>query len=196
MPRLEPLRRENLAEFEELFAMVEQAMGFVPNSLLTMAHRPDILRAALDLFRTIQGPGRIAPELKALVALMASQAAGCRYCQAHTGHTAHRAGADQDRIDDLWNFEDSPFFSAGERAALRVARDGAVTPNAVQDAQFEDLKQHYNAEEIVELVATIAMFGFLNRWNDTMATELEASPLAFAQNHLDGHGWSPGKHAG
>jgi hypothetical protein len=45
-------------------------------------------------------------------------------------------------------------------------------------------------------VAVISLFGWLNRWNDTMATELEDEPLAFASQHLTANGWSAGKHAG
>ncbi len=69
-------------------------------------------------------------------------------------------------------------------------------PNAVEDAHFEALRQHFGDEEIVELVAVVALFGFLNRWNDTMATTLEAGPLAFAERQLGGRGWTVGKHSG
>jgi hypothetical protein len=44
-------------------------------------------------------------------------------------------------------------------------------------------------------VAVIALFGFLNRFNDTMATELESSPIAAGTRFLAEHGWSVGKHA-
>jgi hypothetical protein len=39
-------------------------------------------------------------------------------------------------------------------------------------------------EQVVEIVGVIAMFGFLNRWNDTLATPLEDEPLEFAEKHL------------
>ena len=48
----------------------------------------------------------------------------------------------------------------------------------------------------MELVAVISLFGWLNRWNDTMATELESSPLAYGKEKLAGAGWAPGKHSG
>jgi hypothetical protein len=41
----------------------------------------------------------------------------------------------------------------------------------------------------------ISLFGWLNRWNDTMATELEEVPLAFGSKHLAARGWNAGKHA-
>ena len=39
------------------------------------------------------------------------------------------------------------------------------------------------------------MFAFLNRWNDTLGTPLEASPMAVAAQALGGQGWTAGKHA-
>ena len=44
-------------------------------------------------------------------------------------------------------------------------------------------------------MAVIGLFGFLNWWNDTMATELEPDPRAFADTHLAPSGWTVGKHA-
>jgi hypothetical protein len=50
--------------------------------------------------------------------------------------------------------------------------------------------------QVVEIVGVIALFGFLNRWNDTMATPLEEEPKAVGEKHLAAHGWSAGRHAG
>ena len=86
-------------------------------------------------------------------------------------------------------------FSAAERAALRLARDGAIVPNAVTPQHFTELEQPFRTEEIVELVAVISLFGWLNRWNDTISTELEVGPLAFGLRSLGGRGWDAGKHA-
>ena len=48
--------------------------------------------------------------------------------------------------------------------------------------------------QVVEIVGVIAMFGFLNRWNDTFATPLEDEPLEFGEKHLTAQGWDAGKH--
>ena len=45
---------------------------------------------------------------------------------------------------------------------------------------FEELRRHWDDGEIVEILAVVSLFGFLNRWNDSMATELEEIPAAFA----------------
>jgi hypothetical protein len=41
----------------------------------------------------------------------------------------------------------------------------------------------------------IALLGWLNRWNITLATQLEDSAAAFARKHLAPSGWTPGVHA-
>ena len=63
------------------------------------------------------------------------------------------------------------------------------------DADFEDLRKHFTEYQIVEIVSVVSMFGFLNRWNDTLATPLEEEPIDFGEKHLSGNGWSAGKHA-
>ncbi len=196
MPHVRPLPRESLAEFEPFFQVAEQMMGgFVPNSLFTMGHRPEILQAFMMLAGTINGPGTVDPGLKQLVAYVASNAAGCRYCQAHTSAHAAHVGVAVEKIERAFEFETDPTFSDAERAALRLARDSALTPNLVDAEHFEALRRHFDEPQIVELVAVCALFGFLNRWNDTMSTELESIPRSFAAKHLDAAGWQVGKHA-
>ena len=55
--------------------------------------------------------------------------------------------------------------------------------------------KHYSEAQIVDIVAVIALFGFLNRFNDTMATQLEISPIEAGKRYLVGRGWTVGKHA-
>ena len=195
MARIAPLKRSELEEFEPFFQIVEQVMGFVPNSMLTMGRRPDILRGFTALTAPVLGPGKISAELKQLIAFVSSNASGCRYCQAHTSSSAKRAGASQEKIDAAFDYAASPLFSEAERAALALANDASLVPNAASDAHFEALARHYGDEEIVEIVAVIALFGWLNRWNDTMATALEDEPSAFAAQNLGSRGWKIGPHA-
>lgn len=195
MARVAPLARRELEEFEPFFQIVEQVMGFVPNSMLTMGRRPEILRGFTALTAPVLGPGKIPAELKQLIAFVSSNASGCRYCQAHTSSSARRAGAAQQKIDAAFEYATSPLFSEAERAALSLAHDASLVPNAATDAHFEALGRHYGEQEIVEIMAVIALFGWLNRWNDTMATALEHEPTAFAEQNLAGRGWKIGAHS-
>ena len=195
MPRVEPLSREALSDFEPFFQMVDQAMGFVPTSMLTMGRNPALLQAFAALSGTVLAGGKLEPGLKSLVSYVASRAAGCMYCQAHTGHTAHRNGVSPEKLQAAFEYETSPLFDDKERAALRLAHHAALVPNAAEDAHFEELRKHFDDEEIVDIVSVISLFGYLNRWNDTMATTLEQSPLAFGEQTLGESGWQAGKHA-
>jgi hypothetical protein len=67
-------------------------------------------------------------------------------------------------------------------------------PNAVTDEIFVQMHKYWTEEQIVEIVGVIAMFGFLNRWNDTMGTPLEVEPLVAGEKYLAHRGWTPGKH--
>ena len=195
MAHMEPLRREDHPELEELWGLYDETMSFVPNSLFTMARRPEILHAFSELITQIWRTGTVPVGLKPLVAIVASTAAGCRYCQAHETVDAKLRGVDEAKIADVWDFERSPRYDDAERAALRFARDASLVPNAVTPEHFEDLREHWDDGQIVELLAVVGLFGFLNRWNDTMATDLEDVPSAFAGRTIGPHGWTPGKHA-
>lgn len=194
MANMEPLRREDHPELEELWRLYDESMSFVPNSLFTMARRPEILEAFSELITRIWRTGTVPVGLKPLVAIVASTAAGCRYCQAHETVDAKLRGVDEAKIAEIWNFERSPRYDEAERSALRFARDASVVPNAVTPAHFANLREHWDDGQIVEILAVVGLFGFLNRWNDTMATDLEDTPAALAERTIGPHGWEPGKH--
>ncbi len=169
-------------------------MGFVPSSMFTMARNPSLMEAFGGLSASVMLAPETPVELKHLVAHMVSTVAGCRYCQAHTAaHFVHGNG-ERAKIEQIWEFETSPAFSDLERAALRLARDAGSVPNTVDDSNFEELRQHFSDQQILELVAVISLFGYLNRWNDTMATGLEDEPKAVASELLSKRGWAVGKH--
>jgi uncharacterized peroxidase-related enzyme len=196
VPRIKPKYRQEAPELEAFFSTTEKRMGFLPNSQLIMAYKPNLLRAFTELSQAVHDPANRTPrQLRALVANIASKSAGCQYCVAHTAESAHNASVEDKKIAAIGQFETCPLFSEPERVALRFAQRAASVPNAVTDEDFAALREHFGDEEIVEIVSVIAYFGFLNRWNDTFGTELEASPLGFAQSVLSDAGWGAGKHS-
>ena len=195
MARIAPLPPERLTQHAERFAGVQALMGFVPNSMPTMARVPGLAEAFSDLGRIVLANPRIPMALNQMVAQIASSAAGCRYCQAHTAHTAHNLGVSEEKLAELWNWQHSDHFDQAEQAALTLAFHAGSVPNTTTEAHFVELRKHYDDDQIAGLVATISMFGYLNRWNDTMATDLEDKPAEFGKTVLSAAGWQPGKHA-
>lgn len=196
MSRIAPVPRADLPEKTRTsLAYAEEIMGFTPNDVLTMAHWPELLAAMEQLVAVIYKPGALDPVLKRLIATITSGAAGCRYCQAHTAHgAAHMAGGDADKIAKVWQYQTSDLFSAAERSALDLALAAGTQPNAATDEHFRELKKHFSRQQIMEIMGVIGLFGFLNRWNDTLATELEDKPLAFASETYSADVWEAGRH--
>ena len=196
MARIEPLPREQLSDIEDILQAFEARNGFAPNSFMTLGRLPAVARALGDLIQAIDlNSDRLSKERKNLVGQIASRSAGCNYCWAHTARMSASKGVTAEKEATLWDYERSPRFSAAERAALRVAQGAGQVPNEVTDEDFAELKRHFKDDQIVELVAMISLFGFLNRFNDTMAIELEPSATDFGGRHLAAHGWAVGKHA-
>lgn len=194
MPHMSPLSRDAVPEFKALFDHYENTRGFIPNSILTMSRRPAIAKAFMQLNKAVLYEGTVDEELKMLVSLIASQAAGCRYCQAHMANLSSIYQASDQKINAVWEFENSELFSAAERAALRLAFNASVIPNQATQEDFDELARYFDEGQIVELVASVALFGYLNRWNDSMATELEGHPSEVARKTIGSSGWEPGKH--
>jgi uncharacterized peroxidase-related enzyme len=173
-----------------------QTLGFVPNSLLTMQRVPGIAKAVIQLNRAVFAPdGEVDLGLKRLVAHVASTAAGCQYCKAHTTVSATRHGVSDEKMAAIYEYSTSPLFTDAERAALDFAMEAASVPNAVTDASYAALAEHWSETQIVELLGVVCMFGVFNRWNDSMATPLEEVPTAMASELIGDRGWAPGKHA-
>ncbi|MEO7642602.1 MAG: carboxymuconolactone decarboxylase family protein [Ramlibacter sp.] len=196
MPRLAPLPPETTPELKAHFDFFLSTLGFTPNSVLTMQRKPKLVQAFAQLNGAVMDPaGEVDLGFRRLIGHVASKAAGCLYCQAHTLLGAHNFGISDEKLADVWVYASSPLYTERERVALDFALAAAAQPNAVTDALFAQLRSHWSEGEIVELLGVVAMFGFLNRWNDSMATPLEAVPDAIAARAAGDRGWSAGKHS-
>ena len=195
MAHLDPLPAETTPELEEHFAIFEDILGFVPNSLLTMQRRPEIVKGFGVLTRAVMAPdGSVDLGFKRLIAHFASRAAGCQYCEAHSLVAAKIHGISQEKLDAIWEYQSSEHYSEAERVALDYALAAGSVPNAVDEELMVRMKAHWSEDQIVEILGAVCLYGFLNRWNDSMATDLEASPRAMGDRVLTSGGWTGGKH--
>jgi alkylhydroperoxidase family enzyme len=196
-PRLAPLPPAHSPELADQFASFRQSLGFVPNSVLTMQRKPGLVQAFVQMQAAIWSPhSAVDRGLKRLIAYAASSAVRDAYSMAHTASGALHFGIDAAKLAALADFRASPQFTPAEKAALTLAVAASAVPNAVSDDMFAALRAHWSEEQIVEIVAVIAMAGFLARWNGTMATPLEDEPRAVAEKYLAPYGWLPGAHGG
>lgn len=196
MSRIEPLAIDlHQDELKSAFDQYKRSLGFVPNSVLIMQRKPKLVKALAQLAAAVWDPESLVNVgFKRLIAHMASRASGCRYCMAHTAGGALHLGVDPAKLEAIWSYSSSPLYSEAERAALDFSLAAASVPNAVDDELFAKMRQHWSDDEIVEITGVISLFGFMNRWNDTMATPLEQEPQKVGEQYLESHGWSTGKH--
>lgn len=181
--------KEHTQDIKDIFDGVESAMGYLPNAYITMSENPDLVKAFSNLAMTIFLTNRIDAGTKQLIALASSLAAGCKYCQAHTSHGAERAGVPEKKIADILRYSKSDEYSDAEKAVLDVAFAAGKTPNHTNKKHFDNLKKYFSKLEIVDIVSVISLFGYLNRWNDTMGTLLEEIPEDFVEQNLKPLGW-------
>lgn len=195
MAHLDPRPLDETPELEDEFETFEEILGFVPNSLLTMQRKPEIVEGFDNLTQKVmQEADDVDPGFKRLAAHMASHGAGCQYCEAHSLIAADIHDVSQEKIDELWEYKESDLYSEKERVALDFALAAGSVPNEVDDEIMENLKAHWTEDEIVELLAAISLYGFLNRWNDSMATDLEDVPREMGERALADQDWDGGKH--
>lgn len=197
MPLVQPLDPNHDQETKELADFFNETLGFCPNSVLTMQHRPAISKAFINLNKAVMAnEGRVTSALKRMIAWVSSNATGCRYCQAHAIRAAERYGAEQEKLDHIWDYRTHDAFSDAERAALDFSLAASQVPNAVDEEIKKRLHAHWNDGEIVEMLGVISLFGYLNRWNDSMGTSIEQGAMESGEKYLQKTGWNAGKHGG
>ncbi len=217
---INPLSAEEAKEFRSILKISEQVMGYIPNSMLTMAKDRELFMSFgllsmrcmnVEDNKSILGtvwpfikmlflkffgkePKRIDMKLRALISTAVSFSAGCSYCQAHSVTLASRYGVSDQKVKNILKYNESDDYTEKERTALNIAFAAGATPNRVTKDHFQKLAEHFSEEEIIDIVATISYLGFLNRWNDTMGTYLEGEPFKYASENISGIGWIAGKH--
>ena len=194
-PLVSPLDRNATKQAQTMADFYEETLGFTPNSLFTMMHRPRIANAFVEMNQAVmENKGRITSAMKREIAYLSSMTTGCRYCEAHAIRAAERYGSSQERMLNLWDYKKHKAFSEADRAMFDLAIAASQVPNGVNDEIAEAARQHFDQGEIVEILGVVALFGYLNRWNDSMGTALEKDAADSADDILGGNGWVIGKH--
>ncbi len=194
-PLVYPKSSEGDAELQKLIEFYNETLGFCPNSVKTMHIRPRIAMAFIEMNKAVmENKGSLTSAIKRFIGYVSSNAAGCRYCQAHTIRAAERYGASEEQLQNIWEYRTHPSFSDAERVALDFAIASSTVPNGVTDEIAENLRKFWDDGEIVEMLGVIALFGYLNRWNDSMGTEMEAGAIESGNKLLKHKGWMIGKH--
>ncbi len=150
----------------------EEAGGAHDNLLQTIAAAPGIARSALAHSSEVMERGTVPQATKELCATMV---AALNFCQpsliAHRGR-ARRLGIDADMLNDLWDYARSERFDAAQKAALGAAVALTREPRGLPDAIWNDLRQHYDDAQIVEILCAIGLANYFDRVSNALQTEI------------------------
>ena len=84
-----------------------------------------------------------------------------------------KQGVTEQQLADLSNFDDSPAFSELEKLVLRYTVAMTETPVEVADELFNDLRNHFNPQQMVELTSAIAWENYRARFDHAFGIEAE-----------------------
>ena len=121
--RLAPLPADHNPDLKPNFEASIRNLGFIPNSMLIMQRRPEIMKAFAAMSASIWDKSSTVDNgFKRLVAHISSRAAGCQYCMAHTAGGALHLGVDEQKLAAIWEYQTHPLFSDAERAACSACQ--------------------------------------------------------------------------
>ncbi|HZD32604.1 MAG TPA: hypothetical protein VE779_13185 [Candidatus Angelobacter sp.] len=84
---------------------------------------------------------------------------------------ARRHGWSEEQISNLSDFRNRSGFTTAEKAALELTERVTRDPHEVGDAFWAELRRHFDEGEIIELLATVGLFNYFNRFNDALRME-------------------------
>ncbi len=172
MPKISRLdRHEVTPETGEIYDRYLLTRGNVPNMFRTVAHRPEIFQTMIAHFEAILTTGTLTTKLKELVIIRTSQLNHCSYCLASHRRIGMKLGWSQEQLDHLAEYATRTDFSASEKIALQLAEQMTRNEGAISDEEMARLREHYSEGEIIELMASIGLFNYFNRFNNLLGME-------------------------
>ncbi|MHC3438701.1 carboxymuconolactone decarboxylase family protein [Natrialbaceae archaeon A-gly3] len=136
-----------------------------------MAHCPELVKAIVPAYEAFVRDGRLETRLHELARLKAGEMNRCTYC------TSVRTAAVREEVatkeDAVFGTVDGDRLSERERLAVELAEKISGDPNYITEAFFDDVREAFTDEEIVELVFGICLFNFGNKFNVTMTLDTD-----------------------
>ncbi len=164
LPALEKDEVKDIAK--EVFEKFEKETGKVPEWVKVMAHRPEILKEFVELFKAIMKEGEIEPFLKWKIAYVVSQTLKCPFCIDVTEKMLKKFGATDEILKKIKEMKELP---EREKETLELVRDVTLDGHLDNPEIFERLKEKFTPSQIVEIISVMGLFNYINRFNNTLA---------------------------
>jgi uncharacterized peroxidase-related enzyme len=172
MPRISRLSRSEVdASLQPIYDRFLQERGNVPYFFRTVAHRPEIMQTMAAHMKAVLSTGTLSTKLKELVVVRTSQLNCTAYCLASHTAIALKLGWTPEDIEALQNWRGSARFSEAEQEAIHLAEVMTLQSHDFTDEDMARLRRFYSEGEVVELMASIGLFNYFNRFNNMLHME-------------------------
>ena len=164
MALISSLEKDQVSEIaKEVYERFEKETGKIPEWVKVMAHRPEILKEFVELFKAIMGPGTIEPLLKWKIALVVSQTLKCPFCVDVSEKMLRKMGCDEETLKKIKE------LSVEEKEILELVKDVTLDGHLDRPELFDRLKEKFNEAQIIEIICVMGLFNYINRFNNTLA---------------------------
>jgi alkylhydroperoxidase family enzyme len=167
MPRVPYVEEQDHPELAPLVARIKAERGKLLDLYKVMLHSPAVMEGWLGFFTAIRQKTKLGGRYRELAILRVAILNRAGY--EHDAHVpfALKEGSSAEQVAALRDWQHSPLFDAAERAVLAYT-DSMTREIQVPDALFDALRGHFDAQELVELTATIAGYNLVSRFLEAM----------------------------
>lgn len=155
---------EILEQFEDGWWADTAMMGIV-------GRVPSLLKTIVPVFESFFGGGRIDPHIFEMMRLKTGEINRCAYCASVRSQSVRDEVGPKE--DALFGDIDEGELSKREALAVDLAEQMAGDPNYITDEFFEELREEFTEEEVIELVFAASIFNWGNKFNITMTVDAD-----------------------
>jgi alkylhydroperoxidase family enzyme len=167
MPRVPYIEEDDHPELAPLVARIKAERGKVLDLYKVLLHSPAVMEGWLGFFTAIRQKTKLGGRYRELAIMRVAILNRADYeYHAHLPF-ALKEGSTKEQIDALRAWQVSPLFDAAERAVLAYT-DAMTKEIQVPDELFAEVRRHFDAQELVELTATIAGYNLVSRFLEAM----------------------------
>jgi AhpD family alkylhydroperoxidase len=160
-----------------VYRMTKRQYGRMMDPVAVYAHAPSLLMGYGMYEQATAKQNRVDERLKALAECKAAAVVNCEFCVDIASHIARSSGLTDEQLLALPRYRESERFDERERLVLDYATAISRTPARVDDALFEQLRQHFDERQLVELTNAIAIENMRARFNSAF----EMTPAGFSE---------------
>ncbi len=119
----------------------------------------------------------LSPVLRSLITVRVSQVNHCEFCVDINSATLVKRGVPENKIEALWEWQESQLFDPIERVALEYTEAVTHSELAVDNDLMVRVKEYFDDDAVVELTALIAFQNLSSKFNNA----LNVAPQGFCR---------------